>query len=395
MIIKIGKFNFVSEEEEEFSLSQNEIDSKFNYFYMDGKEDTLYVNSRSNFEDKDVEYYKFEQELLKKYYILEYSSLIHNIIQKFIKDKTFEIFMNNNYAGYDLYKNISISQIEHLKDSSKYNFSYSRNSRKINFVTNKIIYELNSGNSIIFDPYNEEICNLEELYKKGVFDKEIKAGLILKEVQHKKVPKFFMKLVEIDTFLKDKKNVNLIFNDGKKIKKSAELNEIFDIYQYNNEINLCSDGIVDYKLKDLKSIAFNRSEVTIDSKDFINIEKQILRTTEDFILHKAEQLKEELKNNFYKYRKEIEYYMPDTIEECIKIITTLEKSNCKIEQEKYPDWYSKEFTNLWQDYERIKILENANSLEEIKEESIKTGDEELKKIYFMIGGEEDEESEEL
>lgn len=164
MIIKIGKFNFVSEEEEEFSLSQNEIDSKFNYFYMDGKEDTLYVNSRSNFEDKDVEYYKFEQELLKKYYILEYSSLIHNIIQKFIKDKTFEIFMNNNYAGYDLYKNISISQIEHLKDSSKYNFSYSRNSRKINFVTNKIIYELNSGNSIIFDPYNEEICNLEELY---------------------------------------------------------------------------------------------------------------------------------------------------------------------------------------------------------------------------------------
>ena len=95
MIIKIGNFNFVSENEEEFSLSRYGIDSKFDYFYMDGKEDTLYVNSRSNFDKQNKEYYKFEQELLKRYYILDYSSLIYNRIQKFISDKTFEIFKNN------------------------------------------------------------------------------------------------------------------------------------------------------------------------------------------------------------------------------------------------------------------------------------------------------------
>ena len=91
--------------------------------------------------------------------------------------------------------------------------------------------------------------------------------------------------------------------------------------------------------------------------------------------------------------------MPDTIKECIERITTLEKNNFKIEQEqekeKYPGWYSKEFTNLWQDYERIKTLENIDNLEDIKDEAIKTEDEELKKIYYMFGGEEDEESEEL
>ena len=95
MIIKIGKFNFVSENKEEFRLFQDNSYSMFSYFYMDGKEDTLYVHSRSDFDKENKEYYKFEQELLKRYYILEYSSLIHNRIQKFISDKTFEIFKNN------------------------------------------------------------------------------------------------------------------------------------------------------------------------------------------------------------------------------------------------------------------------------------------------------------
>ncbi len=394
MIIKVGKFNFLSKNKKEFSLLDYDIKSKFNYFYMEGKEDTLYVNSRNNFENKYAEYYKFEQELLKKYYILDYSLLIHNRIQEFIDKKINNIFNTNNYAGYELYKNISIRNIKKLENDMKCSFSYST---KINFDTNKIIYALDNGSSIIFDPYTEKIDNLEELYDKGLFYSEIKAGLILKEIQYKKAPEFIMKLAEIDTFLKGKKNVNLIFNDGKKIKVEAELDEIFNIYNYNNEINLCSQGTTDYKLKDLKAIGFNRSEVTIDSKEFINIEKQILRTTEDLILHKAEQLKKELKDNFDEYRKEIEYYMPDTIEECIARITTLEKNNSKIEQEqeKYPHWYSKEFTNLWQDYERIKTLENVNSLEDIKEEAIKTEDEELKKIYYMLEGEKEEESEEL
>ena len=67
MIIKVGKFNFLSKNKKEFSLLDYDIKSKFNYFYMEGKEDTLYVNSRNNFENKYAEYYKFEQELLKNY----------------------------------------------------------------------------------------------------------------------------------------------------------------------------------------------------------------------------------------------------------------------------------------------------------------------------------------
>ncbi|MCI9016140.1 MAG: hypothetical protein HFJ53_03105 [Clostridia bacterium] len=390
MIIKIGKFNFVSENKEEFRLFQDNSYSMFSYFYMDGKEDTLYVHSRSDFDKENKEYYKFEQELLKRYYILEYSSLIHNRIQKFISDKTFEIFKNNNYSSYELYKDISIRKLQSLDTDIKCSLSYNT---KINFNTSKLVYALDNGDSIIFDPYTEEIHNLEELYKKGLFDNEIKAGLILKEIQHKKAPKFILKLAEINTFLKEKKNVNLIFNDGNKIKTEAELDEIFNIY--GKKISLHSSN----ELENLNAVTFNKSEVTINSEDFSDIEKQIIRTTEDIILHKVDQLKEELKDKFDKYRNETEYYMPDTIKECIERITTLEKNNFKIEQEqekeKYPGWYSKEFTNLWQDYERIKTLENIDNLEDIKDEAIKTEDEELKKIYYMFGGEEDEESEEL
>lgn len=390
MIIKIGKFNFVSENKEEFRLFQDNSYSMFSYFYMDGKEDTLYVHSRSDFDKENKEYYKFEQELLKRYYILEYSSLIHNRIQKFISDKTFEIFKNNNYSSYELYKDISIRKLQSLDTDIKCSLSYNT---KINFNTSKLVYALDNGDSIIFDPYTEEIHNLEELYKKGLFDNEIKAGLILKEIQHKKAPKFILKLAEINTFLKEKKNVNLIFNDGNKIKTEAELDEIFNIY--GKKISLHSSN----ELENLNAVTFNKSEVTINSEDFSDIEKQIIRTTEDIILHKVDQLKEELKDKFDKYRNETEYYMPDTIKECIERITTLEKNNFKIEQEqekeKYPGWYSKEFTNLWQDYERIKTLENVDNLEDIKDEAIKTEDEELKKIYYMFGGEEDEESEEL
>ena len=390
MIIKIGKFNFVSENKEEFRLFQDNSYSMFSYFYMDGKEDTLYVHSRSDFDKENKEYYKFEQELLKRYYILEYSSLIHNRIQKFISDKTFEIFKNNNYSSYELYKDISIRKLQSLDTDIKCSLSYNT---KINFNTSKLVYALDNGDSIIFDPYTEEIHNLEELYKKGLFDNEIKAGLILKEIQHKKAPKFILKLAEINTFLKEKKNVNLIFNDGNKIKTEAELDEIFNIY--GKKISLHSSN----ELENLNAVTFNKSEVTINSEDFSDIEKQIIRTTEDIILHKVDQLKEELKDKFDKYRNETEYYMPDTIKECIERITTLEKNNFKIEQEqekeKYPGWYSKEFTNLWQDYERIKTLENIDNLEDIKDEAIKTEDEELTQIYYMFGGEEDEESEEL
>lgn len=52
MIIKIGKFNFVSENKEEFRLFQDNSYSMFNYFYMDGKEDTLYVHSRDVYIDR-------------------------------------------------------------------------------------------------------------------------------------------------------------------------------------------------------------------------------------------------------------------------------------------------------------------------------------------------------
>lgn len=390
MKIKIGKFNFVSKEKKEFELSSYSVQSKFDYFYMDGKEDTLYVNSRMKFDSKYIEYYKFEQELLKKYYILEYSAVINNIINDFINKKTREIFIKNNYTSYELYKDFSISRLKNLNRDTQCSFTYST---AINFDTNKLICKLNGGNSIIFDPYTEKIDNLEELYQRGIFHNEIKAGLILKEIQYKKAPEFIMSLAEINDFLKEKKSVNLVFNDEKKIKVEAEIDDIFNIY--NEKINLHVDG--NYEFEDLKSLKFNKTELSIIQKNYLDIQRQIIRTTEDRLMLKIEELKSELEQNFSEYEKQV-LYIPTSIEECIERIIDIERNNLQVEEgvtkgnkREYPEWYSKSFTNLWQDYERIKILENVNSLEEIKEEAKKTGDNELEKIYDTIKGENQEE----
>ena len=64
MNIKIGKFNFINNRENRIFLSGYDIDEKlFNYFYLDGKEDTLYVSSRDNFDKIDEPKYNNYTEL--------------------------------------------------------------------------------------------------------------------------------------------------------------------------------------------------------------------------------------------------------------------------------------------------------------------------------------------
>lgn len=118
MNIKIEKFNFINNRENRIFLSGYDIDEKlFNYFYLDGKKDTLYVSSRDNF---DTTEYNLEKELSKNFLILDYNMEIKNAVNRFINDKARQIYRTESYSRYKLYKDISLSEILSLDVNSKF-----------------------------------------------------------------------------------------------------------------------------------------------------------------------------------------------------------------------------------------------------------------------------------
>lgn len=389
MIVKIYDFNFVSEDAEKIRIKNLSEEDRFQYFFMDGKEDTLYVGNMYYF-DKEVEYNNsFEQELMKKYSIVDYKLLIYNQINSFIKEKTMRLYLDNNYSRYELYNNIREDYIEQLNNNKDYSVRYTEVITK----DSKLVCDTDIGYKIIFNPYKQEIENLEEIYKQGYFNRIINNNLILLEIKHKKAPPFVTNIYNISNFLKDKQSINVVFRDNSKVKVNARFNNIF--YLRNNVIELNIYNNENYGLKDMKALMYNRTELKIEPSDFENLKEQIIQTSADMISFKIDEMKEKLYYDFSKYCDKFTYYLPSTIENCIQYITSIDEENKQIElsnltKEKrdYPEWYSSEFDILWNNYNMIKLLENATSIEDIKEVAKETGDNELMKIYYVLEGEE-------
>lgn len=103
MNIKIGKFNFINNRENRIFLSGYDIDKKlFNYFYLDGKADTLYVSSRDNFDKiNDFKYnnyseFDLERKLSQNFLVLDYNMEIKNAVNRFIMIKQ-DKFIEQNH----------------------------------------------------------------------------------------------------------------------------------------------------------------------------------------------------------------------------------------------------------------------------------------------------------
>ena len=69
-----------------------------------------------------------------------------------------KLYMDNNYSRYDLYNNIDFYDLTNLKNNNEIDMRYTE---KIT-CDNKIVYEINNGYKLVFDPYSEEIENIEE-----------------------------------------------------------------------------------------------------------------------------------------------------------------------------------------------------------------------------------------
>lgn len=413
MRIKIGNFNYLNSKEDNkvnFS-SYYSVSDLFNYFYLDGKEDTLYVNSRINFDraeeqkNRGFSFYDFERELLKKYLVIDYNIKITNEVNSFIQSKALKLFCNNNYSRYDLYNNINFSDIAMLEQNSKYILGNEFESY-IDFQNNKIV-----KNGIIFNPYLDKLENLEELYKDGIFNKQIKASLIKLEVEKNVAPKFITTLININNFMKDKKSVNILFKYCEKSKINPHIRSFLDLR--DNKINLelgyneekffkkanAGKEAENLTIDDLQGLSYFKEILNINPNDFKELEKQIAITIEDKFLFKIDKLKEEVKDDYrhlmYEYhRKEAKIgsnyiNFPYNIQDALNIITKIDvknsqlnPENLKIEKENYPEWYSNELENLFVKYNSIKKLENVDTIDDLKEIVNEIGDNELKQIYY-------------
>ncbi len=398
MNIKIWNFNFVSDNTENLALDGYDFSTRFDRFFMDGKEDTLYVGDMWQFENAEKYSHRFEQDLLKKYYILDYHLLIRNKIDAFIKVKTMKIYMDNNYSRYDLYNNIDFYDLINLRNNKEFDMRYTE---KIT-CDNKIVYEINGGYKLIFDPYSEELENIEELYNEKFFDKVIKNNLILMEIENKKAPDFVLHLLEINEFLNGKMTVNVVFNDGSKEKVDASVGNIFMLRSNNTELSYQLDN--NHKLEDLKKITYNKKELDIDINKLKNLKEQIKKTPADMLSFKIDEMRQNLNNSFNQFAKDKNFYYSADLKRCIDKIEEIDRKNSlssnnaldeKIEQ--YPEWYTDEFKKLWREYELINTLAKAQNLDEIKQVANETGDNDLKKICNLlnVGEIETEDEEEM
>lgn len=385
MNIKIWKFNFVSDNTESLALDGYDFSSRFDRFYMDGKEDTLYVGDMWRFENIEMYNRRFEKELLNKYYILDYHLLIRNKINAFIKEKTMKLYMDNNYSRYDLYNNIDFYDLTNLKNNNEIDMRYNE---KIT-SNNKIVYEINGGYKLVFDPYSEELENIEELYNQKYFDKVIKNNLILMEIQNKKAPDFVLHFIEINEFLNGKKTVNVVFNDGTKEKVDASVGSILRIKGNNAELSYCLED--NHKFEELKKITYNKNELDIDINKLMNLKEQIKKTPADMLRFKIDEMRDKLNDSFRKFAKDMDFYYTADMKICIEKIQEIYKRNnllnesmSKEEKEQYPNWYTDDFKKLWKEYDLINTLSKAKNIDEIKYVANETNDNELKKICNLL-----------
>ncbi len=407
MNIKIGEFNFINNRENRIFLSGYDIDKKlFNYFYLDGKADTLYVSSRDNFDKiNDFKYnnyseFDLERKLSQNFLVLDYNMEIKNAVNRFINDKARQIYRTESYSRYKLYKDISLGEIFSVDKNSKFSLGNTYDSY-IDVEDNKIIVD-----GIKLDPYTQVISNLEDFYKNGRFNHEIKATLIKLELQDNIAPKFVSTLIEINNFLQNKNSVNILFKNCEKAKieprfrlflyfghNNIELSLSEKVYNSLKKLNSNID-INNLKLEDLQGLSYGKELLNIEPKNLENIINQIVISPKDKLFYRLDVLEKNINEDYSKiYNENVNLNLPINL----KTIKKLEE----LESIAYGTGI-KEIDNKISDLSKklydIDIIRNTDNVEEFNSAIKDLNDYELNSIAniksYITSNEESEETEE-
>ena len=201
-----------------------------------------------------------------------------------------------------------------------------------------------------------------------------------------------------------KKNINLIFRDCEKFKCEARMGYILKLRDRKFELDLNHSARDDFerenplkkaeelRLEDFKGISYGKNILEIDGRVFANADKQIAITLDDRLKQKNDCLKEDIENEYYSCRNKMDSkyaYVPYTLKEAVNRIKENEGPKEKIA------WHTKELDQIIHRSNLINFLEEAKTIEDIKDVCIELGDNELQNIYYgMLYEEENCESEE-
>lgn len=415
MKIKIGNFNFINDDENKLN-SYTHLERNLNYFYLDGKEDTLIVENDYEFDKTkfNLPIPEYEKTLLEKYKIIPLYKKMTNLINMFIKDKVNEIFQNKAYSRYELYKNIQFSSLQEANKNQEFKFGYSGNGTLIDFDKNRIEYD-----GFVFNPYTLKVENLEEKFRDGKFKENIKAMLIAKEIEEGIEPPFVAEILQISKFLEDKKTANLYFKDCNPFKIRAEIYNFLKSQNVEVKIDLNYDEERNFekenpgkrykelKLEDLEKITYSKNELNINTDNFKDLKYQIATKEEDLILFRIDELEKENEKDFnklhYKYEEEnprgsFPYYIKDVLKELTHIDlrnAQRESGNLNGEMESYPDYYSEELEQILEKDDLINKFKEAENLDDLDKIATNFGDKELLGLVEELIEREEEEEEDF
>ena len=404
MNIKIGKFNFINNKDSKIYFNGYDLDfNLFNYFYLDGKEDTLYVSSRDNFDkidDPGYSEYNLEKELSKKFYILDYNTEVENAVNSFIKDKARQIYRSESYSNYKLYNNISLNEIISVEENSKFSLGSTYDSY-IDVKNSEIVIY-----GIKLNPYTQVITNLEDFYKNGRFDEVIKANLIKLELQDNIAPKFVSTLIEINNFFKNKNNVNLLIKGCEKFKIEPYIRSFLDFRNNNIELDLSYKSERNFKknnmnieprkieLEDLQGLSYGKEILNIEPKNLENIINQIVLSPKDKLFYRLDKIEENINNKYRNiYKENMDLNLPSNLK-TPKNLDELERITYGTGDKGIDDKIY-EYTKQLYD---IELIKNTDSVEEFNKAIKDLNDNELNSIIdinsYITSNEKSEETEE-
>ena len=404
MNIKIGKFNFINNKDSKIYFNGYDLDfNLFNYFYLDGKEDTLYVSSRDNFdkiEDSRYSEYNLEKELSKKFYVLDYNMEVENAVNSFIKDKARQIYRSESYSNYKLYNNISLNEIISVEENSKFSLGSTYDSY-IDVKNSEIVIY-----GIKLNPYTQVITNLEDFYKNGRFDEAIKANLIKLELQDNIAPKFVSTLIEINNFFQNKNNVNLLIKGCERFKIEPYIRSFLDFRNNNIELDLSYKSERNFKknnmntepqkikLEDLQGLSYGKEILNIEPKNLENIINQIVLSPKDKLFYRLDKIEENINNKYRNiYKENMDLNLPSNLK-TPKNLDELERITYGTGDKGIDDKIY-EYTKQLYD---IELIKNTDSVEEFNKAIKDLNDNELNSIIdinsYITSNEKSEETEE-
>lgn len=325
---------------------------------------------------------------------------IKNAVNRFINDKARQIYRTESYSRYKLYKDISLGEIFSVDKNSKFSLGNTYDSY-IDVEDNKIIVD-----GIKLDPYTQVISNLEDFYKNGRFNHEIKATLIKLELQDNIAPKFVSTLIEINNFLQNKNSVNILFKNCEKAKieprfrlflyfghNNIELSLSEKVYNSLKKLNSNID-INNLKLEDLQGLSYGKELLNIEPKNLENIINQIVISPKDKLFYRLDVLEKNINEDYSKIHNEnVNLNLPINL----KTIKKLEE----LESIAYGTGI-KEIDNKISDLSKklydIDIIRNTDNVEEFNSAIKDLNDYELNSIAniksYITSNEESEETEE-